>query len=60
MKKIALLEKEDRIVLFTQSAAKMKLHPTLLCLYCSLYIICGNTKSHAWKHERFCTILHAK
>ncbi len=30
MKKIALLEKEDRIVLFTQSAAKMKMHPSIV------------------------------
>lgn len=28
MKKIALLEKDDRIVLFTQTAAKMKMHPS--------------------------------
>lgn len=30
MKKIALLEKDDRIVLFTQTAAKMKMHPSII------------------------------
>lgn len=30
MKKVALLEKDDRIVLFTQTAAKMKMHPSII------------------------------